>query len=1098
MSTIQSVRRRSALPTRPVLALAAAAFVVGCDGVKPVEPPPPPTTGSIQVAVTTTGADLDPDGYAITVDGANNQQVGAEGSVTFSDLQPGDRNIGIQGVADNCSVSGENPRAVMVTAGQTAETSFEVDCTAVNGNLEVNVVTTGDDPDPDGYMVSVAGGAGQPLDVNGSITIVTAAGDTSVELSGVADNCSVTGDNPRTVSVPAGGAVQTTFVVTCTSLTGSLVITATTTGEDVDPDGYTVTVNGGTGQPLATNGTNTLNNIPAGPRSIHLSGVANNCTVAGDNPRTATVPVNGTVQVDFVVTCVLITGDIVVITSTIGQDLDPEGYTVSVDGQPSQAVGVNDTVTVTGVVVGDHTVQLLNVASNCTVVGDNPQTVNVPGEGSVEAVFAVICGVPTGTLEVVAVTTGADPDPDGYTISVDGGPAHAVGTNDTLAIATTTGQINVQLGGVADNCAVTGVNPRTVTVPAGGTAQTTFVIACSSFTGSLVITTTTSGDDPDPDGYTVSVEGKADTTIGSNGTITLNDVSSGLRSVELKGVANNCTVADDNPRTVTVLEDATVQTNFVITCVPIVGSVTVTTSTAGSDRDPDGYTVSVEGMPDQAIGINETIVIPGVRMGSRSVELKGVAGNCSVSGDNPLTVTVPGEGNVQATFVVVCAPLTGSLEVAAVTTGDDLDPDGYTVSVDGGPAQALATNGSVTISGVTAGDRSVQLSGLAGNCTVSGANPQTVTVPGGGSVSATFNISCVALTGNVEVTTSTSGVSLDPDGYTVSVEGMPDQAIGINETIVIADVSVGSRNVELSGVASNCSVTGDNPRTVAVTDGGTVPTTFTVTCVLTLRNKIVFDTDRDGNKEIYGINPDGTGLIRLTNNSAAETQPSVSHDGTKILFSSDRDGNSEIYVMNADGTGETRLTNASGSDKNAQWSPDGTKIVFVSDRDGDFEVYVMNADGTGVTSLTSNAVEESFPVWSPDGSKVVFGSRRDGTSQIYLVNADGTGVQRLTNNSANDFDPSWAPDGSAIIFASDRDATAREIYRMNTDGSGQVNLTNDGADDLSPSWSPSSAQIAFTTSRDGNHEIYIMNADGSGLIRLTVNAAKDFELDWSR
>ena len=74
--------------------------------------------------------------------------------------------------------------------------------------------------------------------------------------------------------------------------------------------------------------------------------------------------------------------------------------------------------------------------------------------------------------------------------------------------------------------------------------------------------------------------------------------------------------------------------------------------------------------------------------------------------------------------------------------------------------------------------------------------------------------------------------------------------------------------------------------------------------------KIAFETNRDGNFEIYSMNPDGSGQTNLTNNPADDTIPAWSPDGTKIAFTSFRDGNPEIYSMNADGSGQTRLTNS--------------------------------------------------------------------------------------------------------------------------------------------------------------------------------------------
>ncbi len=149
--------------------------------------------------------------------------------------------------------------------------------------------------------------------------------------------------------------------------------------------------------------------------------------------------------------------------------------------------------------------------------------------------------------------------------------------------------------------------------------------------------------------------------------------------------------------------------------------------------------------------------------------------------------------------------------------------------------------------------------------------------------------------------------------------------------------------------------------------------------------KIAFVSTRDGNREIYVMNADGTNQIRLTNNATYETTPSWSPNGTKIAFFSNRDGNWEIYVMNANGTSQTNLTNNAGNDYQPSWSPDGTKLTFTSTRDGNREIYVMNADGTNPTRLTNNLVAEDAPSWSPDGTKIAFFSDRDGNREIYSM-----------------------------------------------------------------------------------------------------------------
>jgi len=79
---------------------------------------------------------------------------------------------------------------------------------------------------------------------------------------------------------------------------------------------------------------------------------------------------------------------------------------------------------------------------------------------------------------------------------------------------------------------------------------------------------------------------------------------------------------------------------------------------------------------------------------------------------------------------------------------------------------------------------------------------------------------------------------------------------------------------------------------------------------------------------------------------SVKTDPMYSPDGLKIAFISTHDGDPEIFVMNADGTGLRKLTDNSAVDAAPSWSPHSGKIVFTSDRGGSFELYRMNSDGS--------------------------------------------------------------------------------------------------------------------------------------------------------
>ena len=103
----------------------------------------------------------------------------------------------------------------------------------------------------------------------------------------------------------------------------------------------------------------------------------------------------------------------------------------------------------------------------------------------------------------------------------------------------------------------------------------------------------------------------------------------------------------------------------------------------------------------------------------------------------------------------------------------------------------------------------------------------------------------------------------------------------------------------------------------------------------------------------------------MTDTPAEDYCESWPPDGSKIAFESDRDGNIEIYVMNADGSNQINLSNNEALDSKPRFSPDGKKIIFMSERDGNPEIYYMNIDGSNVTRLTYNAAADIVPNWQP-------------------------------------------------------------------------------------------------------------------------------------
>ena len=233
--------------------------------------------------------------------------------------------------------------------------------------------------------------------------------------------------------------------------------------------------------------------------------------------------------------------------------------------------------------------------------------------------------------------------------------------------------------------------------------------------------------------------------------------------------------------------------------------------------------------------------------------------------------------------------------------------------------------------------------------------------------------------GQANLTNNSSGdyyPSWSPDGTRIVFMSGRDGSVGIYA--MSADGSNVTRltNSQASDTWPSCSPDGDRVAFVSDRDGNNEIYVMNIDGSGVTR--LTYNTVGDGwptwspdstriafvrGSQVYVMNADGSNAHGLFEGQS----PSWSPDGTRIAFYSKRDGNAEIYVIEADGTGVTRLSDNSADDWYPSWSPDGRHIVFQSNRDGDFEfeIYRMRDDGTEVVRLTRNAGDDGHPSWSP-------------------------------------------------------------------------------------------------------------------------------------
>jgi|GEM_PF-2731830 len=100
---------------------------------------PEPTTGTVEITTNTSGNDQDDDGYKVTI-GNNEKDISINETVSFDNLDEGNYDAELSNIAGNCSVNGDNPRSISVTADETTSATFEIQCQEIQPVAEQEAV----------------------------------------------------------------------------------------------------------------------------------------------------------------------------------------------------------------------------------------------------------------------------------------------------------------------------------------------------------------------------------------------------------------------------------------------------------------------------------------------------------------------------------------------------------------------------------------------------------------------------------------------------------------------------------------------------------------------------------------------------------------------------------------------------------------------------------------------------------------------------------------------------------------------------------------------------------------------------------------------
>jgi TolB protein len=240
--------------------------------------------------------------------------------------------------------------------------------------------------------------------------------------------------------------------------------------------------------------------------------------------------------------------------------------------------------------------------------------------------------------------------------------------------------------------------------------------------------------------------------------------------------------------------------------------------------------------------------------------------------------------------------------------------------------------------------------------------------------------------------------------------------------------------------------------------------------------KIIFESNRDGNWQIYIMEARGKRQKRLIKSTANDRRPTWHPYKNIVLFESDRSGINELYTLDM----KTKIISKipislTGNKSFGQFAPNGVEIMFsLEDTKEDFDIYITHSKGRKPKKIVNDSYFNKYPRYSPRGDNIVYSSNKNNereTDVIYLYNIITEERKRLSYFKDHSFNPVWSYDGRMIVYAASIKDEKSEIYTMRSDGVDKRRITFNNTEDLLPSWSPNRTNLLVTRLINGNYHI---------------------------
>jgi TolB protein len=261
--------------------------------------------------------------------------------------------------------------------------------------------------------------------------------------------------------------------------------------------------------------------------------------------------------------------------------------------------------------------------------------------------------------------------------------------------------------------------------------------------------------------------------------------------------------------------------------------------------------------------------------------------------------------------------------------------------------------------------------------------------------------------------------------------------------------------------------------------------------------RVAFSRGAGNRRDIFVVDYDGEGLLRLTANRTLNLCPDWSPDGARLAFTSYRGGQQGLYFLETASGQVKQILAMEGLNLGADWSPDGKELLISLSKGGDPEIYRITPEGKIIKRLTVSPAIEISPSWAPNGRELVFTSDSSGTPQLYMVDREGAGKRRVTFEGKYNDSAALSPSGEWLVYAA-REDVVTQIIVMRPGGEERRVVTDVSWRNCEdPSWAPDGRHLVFASDRTGVSKLYVYDVVEGGFRQLTFGNDPDITPAWS-